>query len=152
MIAVTTNTHPQMGFSLFKPAFWLTSINRYHGFSCVGVEQILYAFLKHRKNMSAFKPFLQYFATGPDTASCQDYERYEFVQCLSEETQIINVFTHCKLQPHKLSHQTLATRLSSCYEFWILFDNMTNDSWICRLENSVSKTASIQRKRFSLSV
>ena len=54
--------------------------------------------------MSAFKPFLQYFATGSDTASCQDYEKYEFVDCLSEETQIINIFTHCKLQPHKLSH------------------------------------------------
>ena len=27
--------------------------------------------------MSAFKPFLQYFATGSDTASCQDYEDYE---------------------------------------------------------------------------
>ena len=36
--------------------------------------------------MPAFKPFLQYFATGSDTASCQDYEEYEFVECLSEET------------------------------------------------------------------
>ena len=54
--------------------------------------------------MSAFKLFLQYFATGSDTASCQDYEEYEFVNCLSEETQIINIFTHCKLHPHKLSH------------------------------------------------
>ena len=25
--------------------------------------------------MSAFQPFLQYFATGSDTASCQDYAR-----------------------------------------------------------------------------
>ena len=40
--------------------------------------------------MSAFiKPFLQYFATGSDSASCQDYEEYEFVNCLWEETQII---------------------------------------------------------------
>ena len=60
--------------------------------------------------MSAFKPFLQYFATGSDTASCQDYEVVEF---LSEETQIIDFFTHCKLQPHKLSQYSLATRLSS---------------------------------------
>ena len=36
--------------------------------------------------MPAFKPFLQYFATGSDTASCQDYEEYEFVECLLEET------------------------------------------------------------------
>ena len=53
--------------------------------------------------MSAFKPFLQYFATGYDIASCQDYEEYEFVECLSQETQIIDIFTHCKLQPRKLS-------------------------------------------------
>ena len=46
--------------------------------------------------MSAFKPFLQYFATGSDTASCQDYEEYEVVKFLSEETQIIGIFTHCK--------------------------------------------------------
>ena len=63
--------------------------------------------------MSAFQPFLQQFAAASDTASCQDYEEKEFVECFSEETQIIDIFTHCKLQPHKLS-QSLATRLSSC--------------------------------------
>ena len=57
-----------------------------------------------------FKPFLQYFATGPDSDSCQDYEEYEFVECLSEKSQIIDLFTHYKLQPHKLSQYTLATR------------------------------------------
>ena len=51
--------------------------------------------------MLVFKPFLQYFATGTDTASCQDYEEYEFVEPLPEEIQIIDLFTHCKLQPHK---------------------------------------------------
>ena len=53
--------------------------------------------------MPAFQPFLQYFAIASDTASCQDYEEYEFVECFSEEIQIIDIFTHCKLQPHKLS-------------------------------------------------
>ena len=43
--------------------------------------------------MSAFKPFLQHFAAGSGTASCQDYEEYEFVECLSEETQIIALHT-----------------------------------------------------------
>ena len=52
--------------------------------------------------MSAFQPFLRYFAAGSDTASCQDYEEKEFVECFLEETQIIDIFTHCKLQPHKL--------------------------------------------------
>ena len=60
------------------------------------------------------RPPLQYFATGSDTSSGQDYEEYEFVECLSEETQIIDLFKHCKLQPHKLSQYTLATCLSSC--------------------------------------
>ena len=53
--------------------------------------------------MSAFQSFLQYFAGGSDTASCQDYEEKEFIECFSEETQIIDIFTHCKLQPHNLS-------------------------------------------------
>ena len=47
--------------------------------------------------MPAFKQFLQYFATGSDTTSCQDYEKYEFVECLSEETQIIDLFTQVVL-------------------------------------------------------
>ena len=51
--------------------------------------------------------------------SCQDIEEYEFVESLSEETQIIDLFKHFKLQPHKLSKYTLATCLSSC-QFRIL--------------------------------
>ena len=70
---------------------------------------------------------LKHFAKGSDTASCQDYEEYEFVECMLEETQIIDLFKHCKLQPHKLSRQyMLANHLSSGY-FRILFDNMKND-------------------------
>ena len=48
--------------------------------------------------MSAFQPFLQYFATGSDTASCQDYEEKQFVECFAVETLIIDIITHCKLQ------------------------------------------------------
>ena len=77
-----------------------------------------------------FKPFLHYFATGSDTScdttSCQDYEECEFVKCVSEENQVIDLFKRCKLQPHKLPQYTLVTRLSSCW-FRILFDNMKND-------------------------
>ena len=80
-------------------------------FSRVGQKKFLSPFLEHSGNMPAFKLFLQYFS---DTASCQDYEEYEFVERLSEETQIIDLLTHCKLRPHKLSQYTLATRLSSC--------------------------------------
>ena len=72
---------------------WWMSTNRYHGFSRVGQENILRRFSSTWKNMSASKPFWQYFATGSDPAPCQDYEDYEFVECLSEETQIIDIFT-----------------------------------------------------------
>ena len=65
--------------------------------SRVGQVKILPPFLEHsRWKMSAFKPFLHYFATGSDIASCQDCEECEFVEVLSEENQIINLFTHCK--------------------------------------------------------
>ena len=101
-------TRPLKGFFLrFKPAVWWTSINRYHAFA---ERRFFPRFSSTWRNMSAFKPFLQYFATGPDSDSCQDYEEYEFVECLSEKTQIIDLFTHYKLQPHKLSQYTLATR------------------------------------------
>ena len=43
--------------------------------------------------MPAFKPFLQYFATGSGIALSQDYEEYEIVECLSEETQIVDLHT-----------------------------------------------------------
>ena len=46
--------------------------------------------------MSAFKPFMQYFARGSDTASRKDYEKYEFVERLSEETRITDLFTTTK--------------------------------------------------------
>ena len=57
-------------------------------------------------------PFSNIFATESGTASCPE-EEYEFVECLSAETQIIDLFTHSKLQPHKLSQCALAARLSS---------------------------------------
>ena len=69
-----------------------------------------------RKIMLAFKLFLQYFGTGSDTALCQDYEEYEFVECLLEETQIIDLYLHTVSYNHisRLSQYTLATCLSSC--------------------------------------
>ena len=45
--------------------------------------------------MLAFQPFLQCFAS-------LDYEEKEFVECFLEVTRIIDIFTHCKLQPHHL--------------------------------------------------
>ena len=43
--------------------------------------------------MLTFKLFLQYFVIGSDTTSCQDYKEYEFVECLSEETQIVDIIS-----------------------------------------------------------
>ena len=42
--------------------------------------------------MSPFQPVSQYFVTGSDTALCQDYEEYKFVECFLEETQIIDIW------------------------------------------------------------
>ena len=106
-----TNTRPQRVFSSVQTCGLLVDVNQpLPWFSRVVQERNS----STRRNMSAFKLFLQYFATGSDIASCQDYEEYEFVECLSKETQIIALFTRCKLQPHKLSEDTLATRLSPC--------------------------------------
>ena len=102
-------------FNRFKPVVWWTSINRYHGFHALAKRRFFPRFSSTRRKISAFKPCLQYYATGSDTASCQDYEEYEFVACLSEEIKIIDLFAHCKLQPHKLSQYTLASPLSSWY-------------------------------------
>ena len=44
-----------------------------------------------RTKILAFKQFLQYFATGSDTSSCQDYEECDECCCRRE-------LTHCKLQ------------------------------------------------------
>ena len=107
--AVTTNTRPQRFFSLIQTC-GLVDINqplpwfftRWPREDSFPVSRAL------RGTCRPFKPFLQYFATGPDTGSCQDYEEYEFVDCLSEKTHIIDLLTHYKLQPHKLSQYTLA--------------------------------------------
>ena len=69
--ALTTNTRSQRSFFIrFKPSVWWTSINRYHGFNALAKRRFFPRFSSTRRNMPAFKPFLQYFATGSDTASC----------------------------------------------------------------------------------
>ena len=110
MTAVTTNTRPQrFFFSGSNLRFGGRQSTVTMGFHALAQSRLFPRFSSTRKN----KSFLQYFATGSGTASCQDYEEYEFVECLSEETQIIDLFTNCKLQPHKLSQCTLVTRLNS---------------------------------------
>ena len=111
---VTTNTHPQRVFSS-NLGFGGRQSNVTMVFTHWPREDFFPVSRALGGKFRCLKPFLQYFATGSDTASCQDYEEYEFVECMPEETQIIDLFKHCKLQPHKLSRQyTLATRLSSC--------------------------------------
>ena len=62
-------------------------------FHALAQSRFFHRFSSTRKNISAFKPFLQYFATGSGTVSCQDYKEYEFVECLSEEIKIIDLCT-----------------------------------------------------------
>ena len=85
MTAVTTNTRPQRYFSS-------GSNLRFGGrqstvsmvFHALAQSRLSPRFSSTRKN----KSFLQYFATGSGTASCQDYEEYEFVECLSEKHKL----------------------------------------------------------------
>ena len=110
MTAVTTNKRPQRFFSSGSNLrFGGRQSTVTMGFHALAQSRLSPRFSSTRKN----KSFLQYFATGSGTASYQDFEEYEFVECLSEETQIIYLFTNCNLQPHKLSQCTLATRLKS---------------------------------------
>ena len=110
MTAVTTNKRPQRFFSSGSNLrFGGRQSTVTMGFHALAQSRLSPRFSSTRKN----KSFLQYFATGSGTASYQDYEEYEFVECLSEETQIIDLFTNCNLQPHTLSQCTLATRLNS---------------------------------------
>ena len=108
MTAVTTNKRPQRFFSSGSNLrFGGRQSTVTMGFHALAQGRLSPRFSSTRKN----KSFLQCFATGSGTASYQDYEEYEFVECLSEETQIIDLFTNCKKQPHKLSQCTLATLL-----------------------------------------
>ena len=60
--------------------------------SRIGQKKFLSLFLKHsEENVSVKAVFAIYFATGSDTASCQAYEDYEFVECLLEKTQITDL-------------------------------------------------------------
>ena len=115
MTAVTTNTLPQRVFSSVQTC------------GLVDASQPLTMVFTRRPREDSFPVsrvlggkcrrlscFCKFNCYRSDTTSCQDYEEYEFVECLSEETQIIDLFKHCKLQPHKLSQYTLATCLSSC--------------------------------------
>ena len=81
---------PRGVFLLFRPTVQWTSINR------LPREEFFPLSPAFRTKILAFKQFLQYFATGSDTSSCQDYE--ECNECLSEGTQIMDFFRHCKLQ------------------------------------------------------
>ena len=108
MKAVTTNKRPHRFFSSGSNLrFGGRQSTVTMGFHALAQSRLSPRFSSTRKN----KSFLQYFAAGSGTASYQDYEEYEFVECLSEETQIIDLFTNCKKQPHKFSQCTLATLL-----------------------------------------
>ena len=110
MTGVTTNKCPQRFFSSGSNLrFGGRQSTVTMGFHALAQSRLSPRFSSTRKN----KSFLQYFATGSGTTSCQDYEEYEFVECLSEETQIIDLlltlFTNCNLQPHKPSQYTHAS-------------------------------------------
>ena len=89
LTVATTNTSPQRGFSSIQ-TYGSVNVNQ-----PLTKRRFFPPFSSTWTKILVFKQFLQYFATGSDTSSCQDYKEYD--ECLSEETQIIDFFTHCKL-------------------------------------------------------
>ena len=82
--AVTINTRPQGVFSLVQTCSLVEVNQPLPWFHALVKRRFFPRFSSTRRKMSAFKPCLQYyFATGSDTASCQDYEEYEFMECVS---------------------------------------------------------------------
>ena len=55
---------------------------------------------KAKRKLSLISRYEQLEEHASDTPSCQDYKEYEFVECLKEETQIIDLLALCKSQPH----------------------------------------------------
>ena len=84
---------PYSGYPLHEPrgVFFYSDLRFSGRQSTVGQEKNFSPFLEHSKKILAFKQFLQYFATGSDTSSCQDYEEWDECCCQRE-------LTHCKLQ------------------------------------------------------
>ena len=82
---------PQRVFSLVETSILVDFSQLLPWFFTHWLREDSFHFSSTRNNVLAFQPFLQYFATGSHgTASCKDYEDCEFVDCLLEETQIIN--------------------------------------------------------------
>ena len=85
MTAVTTNTRPLKFFSSGSNLrFGGRPSTVTMSFHALAQSRLSPRFSSTRKN----KSFLQYFATGSGTALCQDYEEYEFVECLSEKLKL----------------------------------------------------------------
>ena len=79
-------TRALKGFFLwFKPAIWWTSINPNPVYALAN-RRFFPRFSSSGRKMSAFKQFLLYVKII--------YKEYEFVECLSEETRIIDLFEH----------------------------------------------------------
>ena len=82
--AVTINTRPQGVFSLVQTCRLVEVNQPLPWFHPLVKRRFFSRFSSTWRKMSVFKPCLQYyFATGSDTASCQDFEEYEFMECVS---------------------------------------------------------------------
>ena len=121
-------TRALKGFFLqFKPAFWWTSINRYHGFSRVGLEKILSPFLEHLEENVGVSAVLQYnILLQVLTPLHVKITRTKNLLSVFRRKLKLSKYLHTVSYNHISFSQSLATRLSSCL-FWFLFDNMKND-------------------------
>ena len=110
--AVTTNTPPQRFFSSVQTCGLVDVKQPLPWFSRVGREKILSPFLEHSEEhvglLNRFCNILPQDLTAIHVKITRSTNLSSV--CRSEKTQIIDLFTHYKLQPHKLSQYTLATR------------------------------------------
>ena len=141
-------TRALKGFFLrFKPAFWWTSINRYHGFSRVGLEKILSPFLGHSEEYVGVSAVLAIFC-------CRIWHR--FMSRLRGE-RICWVFlggnsNYRHIYLHTVSYNHIRF-LNRSQLFWDLASSgFYSITWRMISRNSFSKRAAIQRKLFPLLV
>lgn len=120
--------------------------NRYHGFHTLAKRRFFPRFSSTRRNMPAFKPFLQYFLKDLTPLHVRITRSTNLLSVCQRKLKL-STYLHC------IDISFLNTRSQLV---WVLgtagssgFYSMT---WRMVSTNSFSKTASIQRKLFPFSV
>ena len=121
--------------------FWWTSINRYHGFHTLAKRRFFARFSGTRRNMPAFKPFLQYFLKDLTPLHVRITRSTNLLSVCQRKLKL-STYLHC------IDISFLNTRSQLV---WVLGTAGSSGLYSMTRRmistNSFSKTASIQRKR-----